>query len=196
MYVMHHDESSMSDEEAVALALQEKAFFSHIIFRYEEKLLRYIRRLGISNAEDQEDVLQNIFIKVYRNLQGFDRSFSFSSWIYRIAHNEAVSHYRKTSVRPEGHLASDSDDIIALLSDGETDVERTFDTRINAELVNTALQKLPQKYRDPLILRFFEHKEYDEISDILQIPKGTVGTFIHRGKQKLKKLLQDKPVNI
>lgn len=179
----------MSDEEAVALALKEKAFFGHIVLRYEDKLLRYIRRLGIHNEEDQKDVLQNIFIKVFRNLQGFDRSLAFSSWIYRIAHNEAISHYRKRNVRPEGHLVGESEDILALLSGGEVDAEQKFDARVNADLVNQALRELPQKYRDPLILRFFEHKEYEEISDILQIPSGTVGTLIHRGKHELKKLL-------
>jgi len=193
---MRDDHSSMSDEEAVSLALKEKAFFGHIVFRYEEKLLRYIRRLGIHNEEDQKDVLQNIFIKVFRNLHGFDRSLSFSSWIYRIAHNEAVSHYRKTHVRPEGHLVGESDDILALISQPGQSAEEQFDARINARLVADTLRTLPQKYRDPLILRFFEHKEYEEISDILQIPPGTVGTLIHRGKQELKKQLQQQPIDI
>ena len=60
-------------------------------------------RLGIRNAEDREDTLQDIFIKIYKNLNGFDTNLSFSSWVYRIAHNEAISAYRKKNVRPEGH---------------------------------------------------------------------------------------------
>lgn len=187
---MLYNESSMSDEDAVALALREKAFFGHIVLRYEDKLSRYIRRLGILNEDDRKDVLQNIFIKVYKNLNDFDQSLSFSSWIYRIAHNEAISWYRKAHVRPEGHLVSESDDILALISSEEENAEMSFDAHINAEEVNRALSALDVKYKDVLILRFFEHKEYEEISDILKIPPGTVGTLIHRGKQELKKKLQ------
>ncbi len=178
--------SEMSDEQIVTMTLSDKALFEHIVIRYEEKLSRYIRRLGIHNDEDQADVLQNIFIKVYRNLNGFDAELSFSSWIYRIAHNEAISWYRKSVVRPEGHLVSTNEEILALLSTGEDSAEKKFDIQINSEELNRALSKIDQKYKDALILRFFEHKEYDEISDILKIPPGTVGTLIHRGKKQLK----------
>lgn len=193
---MHSYESSMSDEEAVALALHEKAFFGHIVLRYEDKLSRYIRRLGVGNEDDRKDVLQNIFIKVYKNLNGFDQSLSFSSWIYRIAHNEAISWYRKTHARPEGHLVGDSEDVLALLSSSEDNAEKQFDITVNAEEINRALQALDEKYRDALILRFFEHKEYEEISDILKIPPGTVGTLIYRGKQELKKKLEKNHLHI
>ncbi len=186
----------MTDEEAVALALKEKAFFGHIVLRYEDKLSSYIRRLGIHNEEDRQDVLQNIFIKVYRNLNGFDTSLSFSSWIYRIAHNEAISFYRMKNVRPEGHLVGDSDDVLALVSNTETDAEKQYDEQLNAEEVTSALYALDPKYRDPLILRFFEHKEYEEISDILKIPSGTVGTLIYRGKQELKKKLRTSHIHV
>lgn len=193
---MHEIPSSMSDEEIVALTLNEKAFFEHIVLRYEDKLLRYIRRLGIRNDEDCADVLQNIFIKVYKNLYGFDAELSFSSWIYRIAHNEAISFYRKKNVRPEGHLIDADDDFFALLSSAEDTPEKEFDQKINAQEVNEALQKIDQKYRDALILRFFEHKEYEEISDILKIPPGTVGTLIYRGKRELKQLLNQSHLHL
>jgi RNA polymerase sigma-70 factor (ECF subfamily) len=178
--------SSLTDEEIVAKTLKEKALFEHIVIRYEDKLSRYIRRLGIHDEEDRADVLQNIFIKVYKNLYGFDAELSFSSWIYRIAHNEAISWYRKSNVRPEGHLVNTNEEILALLASSEDTAEKKFDTQINSEEVNRALLKIDQKYRDALILRFFEHKEYEEISDILKIPPGTVGTLIHRGKKELK----------
>jgi len=189
-------ESSMSDEEIVILALKDKALFSHIVVRYKDKLSSYIRRIGIRNEEDQKDVLQNIFIKVYRNLNGFDTSLSFSSWIYRIAHNEAISWYRRSHVRPEGHLVDEGDDILALVSSHEDAADKKYDVKVNKEEVKKALTKLPDKYRDPLILRYFEHKEYEEISDILKIPSGTVGTLIHRGKAELKKYLEESHIHI
>jgi RNA polymerase sigma-70 factor (ECF subfamily) len=193
---MPQNESSLPDEEVVALALSEKAYFGHIVTRYENKLASYIRRLGIRNEEDRQDVLQNIFIKVYKNLYGFDTSLSFSSWIYRIAHNEAISFYRMNSVRPEGHLVDKADEILSFISSAEESQEKMFDSHINAQEVSAALEALDSKYRDALILRFFEHKEYDEISDILKIPIGTVGTLIHRGKQELKKHLEESHLHI
>lgn len=194
---MHENPSPMTDEEAVAMALRDKAFFGHIVLRYQDKLSSYVHRLGVRNQEDREDVLQNIFIKVYKNLNGFDSSLSFSSWIYRIAHNEAISWYRKTNVRPEGHMVyNGGEEIVQMLSSSEDTAEKIFDTKVNAAEVERALSELSEKYRDPLILRFFEHKEYEEIGDILKIPPGTVGTLIHRGKQELKNKLSHQHLHI
>lgn len=176
----------MSDEELVRMTLRESSLFTHIIERYEAPLCRYIRRLGVREHEDQQDVLQEIFIKVYKNLNGFDPSLKFSSWVYRIAHNEAISWFRKQNVRPEGHLIAESDDVLSLVKTNEKDPEALFDTEVNAEMVTEALKSIDAKYRDVLVLRFFEHKEYEEISDILKIPIGSVGTLIHRGKHQLK----------
>lgn len=185
-----------SDEEVVKLTLKDKQYFGILFDRYEAKLSRYIARLGVINEDDRHDVLQDIFLKVYRNLNGFDTSLKFSSWIYRIAHNEAISWYRKRNVRPEGHLISDSEEILSFSSSKEDTAEVIFDRNVNAEQVNSALQKLDQKYRSVLILRFFEHKEYEEISDILKLPVGSVGTLIHRGKKQLADVLNESSLRI
>lgn len=178
-----------SDVEVVLMTLKEPNQYGILVERYETKLKRYIARLGVRNHDDQLDVLQEIFIKAYRNLNSFDTSFSFSSWIYRIAHNEAISWYRKRNVRPEGHLVGDSEDLLGFIRSKEEGVDVLFDKGINASEVAKALEQLDDKYREPIVLRFFEHKEYDEISDILQIPIGSVGTLIHRGKKQLANVL-------
>ena len=186
-----------TDAEIVARTLRDTSAFALLVERYEAKLLRYIKRLGIRNAEDGEDVLQEIFIKVYKNLNGYDSSLAFSSWIYRIAHNEAISFYRKKSVRPEGHQLAESDDVLMWLpEESDTGAEQLFDVAVNATVVQTALATLDTKYRDPLILRYFEHKEYDEISDILKIPIGSVGTLIHRGKKQLQAAIEPDQITI
>lgn len=178
-----------SDQEVVRMTLKDPNQYGLLMERYEAKLKRYISRLGVRNPDDQLDVLQEIFIKAYRNLNGFDTSLSFSSWIYRIAHNEAISFYRKKNVRPEGHLVGDGDEILGFLASSQEGEEVKFDKVINAEEVNKALAQIDEKYREPIILRFFEHKEYDEISDILEIPIGSVGTLLHRGKKQLADVL-------
>ena len=185
-----------SDSEAVQMTLKEPNQYGLLVERYEAKLKRYIARLGVRNPEDQLDVLQEIFIKAYRNLNSFDTTLSFSSWIYRIAHNEAISWYRKRNVRPEGHLVGDSEELFEFLGSKEESAEISFDKDINATEVARALTELDEKYREPIILRFFEHKEYDEISDILQIPIGSVGTLIHRGKKRLADVLNKDTLRI
>ena len=185
-----------SDEEIVRMTLKDANQYGLLVERYEPKLQRYILRLGVRVHDDQLDVLQEIFIKAYRNLNGFDTSLSFSSWIYRIAHNEAISFYRKKNVRPEGHLVGDSDEVLSFISSSLEGSDVTFDKTINAKQVEEALLTLDEKYREPIILRFFEHKEYDEISDILQIPIGSVGTLLHRGKKQLADVLNKDALRI
>jgi RNA polymerase sigma-70 factor (ECF subfamily) len=185
-----------SDEELVQKTLQDKSFFGELVDRYQAKLTRYITRLGVRDPEDQLDVLQEIFLKTYRNLNDFDTTLHFSSWIYRIAHNEAINWYRKKSVRPEGHLIAEGDEVLSFLCSKEEAADVTFDKSINAKEVTAALLEIDDKYREVIILRFFEHKEYDEISDILQIPIGSVGTLLHRGKKQLVSVLNHEAIRI
>tara|TARA_B100002019_G_C21058511_1_gene492915 strand:+ start:44 stop:628 length:585 start_codon:yes stop_codon:yes gene_type:complete len=185
-----------SDEEIVKLTISDKEHFGVLVDRYQAKLTRYIARLGVRDPEDQSDVLQDIFLKTYRNINGFDTSLKFSSWVYRIAHNEAISWYRKKNVRPEGHLIADGEEVISFLSAKEDAADVVFDQGINAEVLNRALLQLDNKYREVIILRFFEHKEYDEISDILKIPVGSVGTLLHRGKKQLQNVLNTEKLRI
>ncbi len=185
-----------TDAELVVKTLEDSKFLGDIINRYEGKLSRYVMRLGINNIDDREDVLQEIFIKVYRYLYSYDENMPFSSWVYRIAHNEAISWYRKKNVRPEGHLVNGGDDILKLTKSSDDSKEQLLDKLYEKKILEVALQKIESKYRDILILRFFEQKSYDEISDILKLPTGSVGTHIYRGKRQLKKLLEDEDINI
>lgn len=184
------------DEDVVAAVLVDAEEYGILMERYEAKLDRYIRRLGVREHEDRQDVLQEIFLKAYRNLNGFDIDLSFSSWLYRIAHNEAISWYRKKNVRPEGHLVDDAETIFQFVAAAAVLPSTTTRERINAQEIERALGEIPKKYQAVLILRFFEHKEYEEISDILKIPVGTVGTLLHRGKIALQKQLNDEAIDI
>lgn len=182
------DKKEKTDEEIIQLILKNPDFFGVIIQRYEKPLSRYIKRLGIFKKEDIEDVLQNTFIKIYKNLNDFDTDLQFSSWAYRIAHNEAISFFRAKNVRPEGHLLNDSEEILPLIQD-ELNLWKDQNQSLNAEHLNKAISEIDQKYKDIIVLRYFEEKEYSEISDILQIPEGSVATHLHRAKKELQKKL-------
>ena len=180
-----------SDAELVTLTLKDQAFFAVLIERYESKLRRYIFRISSIHAEEIDDALQEVFINVYRNLNGFDQSLSFSSWIYRIAHNYVRSHFRKVKARPNT-VKLEPAHYEELPSTFALDLE--LDKKIEKQKLIRALEQLDEKYKVPLVLKYLEEKEYTEIADILQKPVGTVGTLINRAKKKLKTILEKEGV--
>ncbi|MFA6306348.1 MAG: RNA polymerase sigma factor [Patescibacteria group bacterium] len=178
----------LSDEEIARLSLENRDYFLLIINRYKEKLLRYVRRLSNISSEDADDLLQEIFLKVYLNLNDFDEDLKFSSWIYAIARNQTISHYRKLKVRAEGHaVAIDDKNFKEIMSD--FDIKKDMDTGYLRENILKILDKLDGKYREILILKFFEEKDYREISDIIKRPVGTVGSLMNRAKAEFRKKL-------
>lgn len=183
------NEEKMSDEEIAAIVLKKKEAFGILIKRYESKLGRYVKRLGASKKEDMEDILQNSFIKAYRNINDFDTKLSFSSWMYRIAHNEAVSFFRARSIRPEANLVDGGDEILSFIKD-DTNAWEVANERSNAIHIKKAVDELDDKYKDIIVLRYFEGLEYEEIGDILKISSGSVATLIHRAKKKLAENLE------
>ncbi len=174
----------LSDEEIVSLVrTSDKELYAEILRRYEKKLLRYTSYI-LGDENKARDAVQESFIKAYVNLQGFDTNKKFSSWIYRIAHNEAMNIVSKYTKQRSIDVHEDFDSGIDL----EEEIGR-------AELLKQAqncMQEVPLLYKEPLMLYYFEEKNYDEISDILRIPIGTVGTRISRGKGLLKKICQNK----
>lgn len=182
------DYSELSDNEVVECTLSEPELFGVLIDRYEPKLSRYIRRITNVSADDVEDLLQDIFIKAYQNLKGFDTKLSFSSWIYRIAHNTVISGHRKRESRPQTMFSDISADRIELfVSNLKTD-SAVLEQQDKAFL-EKILSTLPIKYKEVLVLRYFEEYSYEEISDILKKPPGTVATLLNRAKKKLKQTI-------
>jgi len=182
-----------TDEELVALTIKNQDFFSCLVDRYTEKLTRYIMRISASTREDAEDLLQEIFVKAYRYLNDFDQSLKFSSWIYRIAHNQVISQWRKMKSRPPVIKFEADEDFLKFIANDEDlalDTERKFEGEEVRELVDA----LDEKYREVLVLKFIEGKDYKEISDILQKPLGTVATLINRAKKQLKKIIEEKGI--
>ncbi|MFA7302491.1 MAG: sigma-70 family RNA polymerase sigma factor [Candidatus Paceibacterota bacterium] len=189
------DHTSHTDEELAGLSLENKRFFGELVTRYEKKLGAYVRRLGQLPQEDVQDLLQNIFIKVYQNLNDFDQSLSFNSWIYRIAHNETMTFFRSRRVRPQGHQAPMTPEMLANIA-SDLDVQQESEVRHDEELVRQCIDELPAHYREIVVLKYFENKRYDELSDILRLPAGTVATRLSRAKEQLKARLLAKGIGL
>lgn len=181
------DYSQKNDEELVALTLVDQDVFYYLIKRYEKKLLNYILRISNTSRETAEDILQEVFIKIYKNLNGFDADLKFSSWAYRITHNETMSHFRKkqTKLKITSIDDDENNNLINLLK-SSLDTQRDFSNKETSQKVRDVINLLSEKYSEILILRYLEEKDYQEISDILQIPMGTVATLINRAKTKFK----------
>lgn len=186
IYDMDTSLSHKKDYELVALTLEDSAYFAHIIDRYRRQLQHYIRRISGLGAEDSEDVLQEVFIKIYKNLNGFNQKLKFSSWAYRIAHNTTMSEMRKRKVRPISYV--EPEDLVRIAD--QLDISDEVEKNDEKNEIKGLLGQLDKKYRDVLVLKFLEEKDYKEISDILKIPEGTVATRINRAKKQFKKLYE------
>lgn len=176
------DIERLSDEEIVErVRSADRELYAAIMERYQEKLSRYAVNL-IKDEHKAADIVQESFIKAFINLNSFDTKKKFSSWLYRIVHNEAmnsVKRYQKEIGLAEGIDFESGENI-------EKDIEQK---ELSAE-VKKCLERMPLLYAEPLILYYIEEKTYEEISDILRLPMGTVATRISRAKILMKNICQ------
>ena len=172
----------LTDEEVVEkVRLENQEFYAYLMERYQSKLLRYANNL-VKDEHRAKDVVQETFIKAFINLNGFDQKKKFSSWIYRIVHNEALNVLKK--YHKELPMLPDFD------FESAEDLEKDFSQKEITATVEKCLAKLPLTYSEPLALYYIEEKSYEEIGDILKLPQGTVATRISRAKLLMKKVCQ------
>lgn len=185
-------EKQPSDIELVRRALADAATFAALIERYESRLMRYLSRFTAADRELAEDIFQEAMIKVYRNLNGYNPKWPFSGWIYRIVRNEAFNQLRRRKM--QNTVSLDETDqsglsLLQLLAD-EEDVKKNAESRETSAEVRRLLAQLRQDYREILILRYLEERDYNEISFILHKPLGTVGVLLQRAKTAFRQLAE------
>lgn len=177
-------ELAQKTDEELALLVQgnNDTAFGVLMNRYQPKMLRYGKRF-LADESLIEDAVQEVFIKTYQNIQGFDGDRPFSPWIYRIAHNTFVNALRQKSRNPI--IAVDLDALIAHPS-YERDPESEEEVAEIKKRIDEGLANLSSKYREVLILYYVENLSYQEIADILRVPLGTVGIRMKRARESLK----------
>ena len=174
-----------NDHELVARALRgSQGAFRTIIEANHSVAVAAIRTV-LGDSDEVEDVLQNTFIKVYRGLAGFRGGARLSTWIYRIARNEAIN---ALSRRRPDHARVDD---LELEARGNDSPEDGLAKRQLRERLEHALSRLDEEQHVALELRYLGECSYSEIAEIMDIPMGTVKTHIHRGKKALRRLLRD-----
>jgi RNA polymerase sigma-70 factor (ECF subfamily) len=136
--------------------------------------------------------LQEVFIKAYTKINSYNSDYWFSSWIYRIAHNHTIDYFKKNSKKETINLEWDDDNINFLnLYESDENIEKNLFWKELNEKIWEIINSLDTKYRDILILKFLEEKNYREISDILKIPEWTVATLINRWKKQFKQKAEE-----
>jgi RNA polymerase sigma-70 factor (ECF subfamily) len=180
--------SHKKDEELIQMVLENSDIYAEIISRYKDKIFRYICRISSIANDDVEDLTQDIFLSAYENLNSFDTDQSFSSWIYRIAHNKTINFWKKHE-REFGSISVEENMFIVDSVFNESSVQKDMEDIENKEVVENVLKHMSIKYREILILQYIEHKDYKEMSDILEKPMGSIATLVNRAKKQFKKTM-------
>ncbi|HEX5228469.1 MAG TPA: sigma-70 family RNA polymerase sigma factor [Bryobacteraceae bacterium] len=188
---------SHGEEDALVTALGKGSddAYEILIQRYRQPVYSLVCRL-LNDPEDAPDIVQEVFLKVFRNIGAFRGSSSLKTWIYRIAVNEAYNHRRWFSRHQRQEVALVSDEGIGTYADGVTDPGRSpFEQAADHEtraLVEQALEKLNPKFRAAVVLRDIEDLNYEDIATVLDISLGTVKSRIMRGREALRKILEER----
>lgn len=190
------DYGKLSDQEVVERARRgREAAFRELIRRYERPVFSLVYRL-VRDRERAEDLSQDTFIKVLNALDRYDPSFKFSSWIFKIAHNTALDELRRKhpdtlSIHGSPH-ASTADEMEATAltpaATEETPEEFASSREIGAH-IEEAIGTLRAEYRTAILLCHVEGRPYEEVAQIMDVPLGTVKTYIHRARNELRKQL-------
>ena len=186
-------QSSLEDDKWVQLAVKgdEKAY-AELSNKYQKPLYFHIRKM-IRETDYVEDLVQDIFMKAFKNLKNYKNDYAFSTWLYRIATNHTIDYLRKKkldtfSINTD---SSDEDQAPIQLEDEDSHTDDPMIRRQRKNKVHEAIDQLPEKYRLIILKRHIEEKSYQEISEEMDIPLGTVKAHIFRARELLYKYMKD-----
>ncbi|HUG42119.1 MAG TPA: sigma-70 family RNA polymerase sigma factor [Longimicrobiales bacterium] len=191
------DYAQLSDQDVIRHAREgRESAFRELIRRYERPLFSIIYRM-VRDRELAEDLAQDTFIKVLNALDRYDPSYKFSSWIFKIAHNTTVDHIRKKTPEtlsldgsPHARTQEQAEATsFAAVDTAENPEQYTSSREVGGE-IEAALQDVRPEYREAIMLWHVEGRPYEEIARIMDLPLGTVKTYIHRGRNELRKRLE------
>jgi RNA polymerase sigma-70 factor (ECF subfamily) len=183
-----------SDWQQIAKAQEgDMTAFTNLVERWESPLIRFCERM-VGSREDAEEIAQESFVRVYRNLGRLKPSAKFSTFLFGIARNLSLNTIRD-SRRRKAHITQalgvDEGLDNRLLGDERSRPDREIRLAEIGRTIERGIEMLPNEYREAIILREFEGMSYEDISRIIKCPKGTVKSRIARARLRLRKYLQD-----
>ncbi len=177
------DKQHLSDDALLLLfrdpVTKQKAF-SQIISKYKEKLYWHIRRLVVVH-EDADDVLQNVFIKVWKGLDNFREESKLLTWLYRIANNESITQLQKIKRQKQVEISNDHPSFL----EDKVKADAYFDSSKIEWKLQLAIQTLPQQQKQVFNFRYFDEMPYAEMSEILQVSVGALKASYHHAAKKI-----------
>ncbi len=193
-----HDLPSLPDADVVRLAQEGRELaFRELVRRYERPVFSLVYRM-VRDRELSEDLAQDAFIKVLNHIDRYSPEFKFSSWVFKIANNVAIDHLRRRkldTISMDGSPhASSAAEVEASTFDVASEQESALDKLEAKELgekIEAAIGTLRPEYRACIMLRHVEGRAYEDIAATLDLPLGTVKTYIHRARHELRRALED-----
>ncbi|MDX2262830.1 MAG: sigma-70 family RNA polymerase sigma factor [Gemmatimonadales bacterium] len=192
------DWHGLSDQEVVRYAVAgREAAYRELIRRYQRPVFSLIYRM-VRDRELAEDLAQETFVKVLNAVESYRPEFKFSSWIFKIANNTAIDHLRRRNLdtlsldgSPHAATADAVEATTLQISDGAESALEEVTARELGTQIERAIATLRPEYRACILLRHVEGRPYEEIAEMLDLPLGTVKTYIHRARNELRILLAD-----
>ena len=190
--------ATSTDQEVVVLAKSGRdAAYRELVRRYERPVFSLIYRM-VRDRELAEDLAQETFVKALNAIESYRPEFKFSSWIFKIANNAAIDHLRRRELdtlsldgSPNAETADAVEATALQVSDRtETPLEE-LEARELGGAIEVAIGRLRPEYRACILLRHVEGRPYEEIAEMLNLPLGTVKTYIHRARNELRQALSD-----
>jgi RNA polymerase sigma factor (sigma-70 family) len=178
-------------EEALA---GKQLSYEKLMKKYYQLIYNLVYRM-ISKKEDVEDLTQEAFIKAFNSLHNFDKQFAFSTWLFKIATNNAIDYLRKKKLSTfsiDKDIEADDSDYKFEIPDHENKPDTHIIDSQMRKILDEAIESLPKKYKEVIVMRHKQEKEYEEIAKELKLPLGTVKAHIFRGRELLNKYLKDK----
>ena len=187
--------ASVADRELVATAVSGvEGSFEELVRRYQRPLAAYVYRM-VGNYESALDLTQEIFIKVYNSLERYRAEFKFSTWIYKIAHNAAVDHLRRSSTREQSLVVGAEGDQFELpIESSRLSPEQESERRERRVEIETVVRALPANYRELIILRHSQDLSYEEIVEVTGLPLGTVKNRLFRAREMMRQQFVEKGI--
>lgn len=185
-------DESRSDRDLVRLSLKgDQRAARELVSRFERPVFSLVHRM-VRDRELAEDLAQEAFVRAFDNLRSYDPSYKFSSWLFKIAHNLTIDHVRKKELdtvsihgAPDATTSAEQEATAVTLESREERPDDRFEARAMGEEIEAAIGELRPAYRTAILLRHVEGRAYDEIAEIMEVPLGTVKTYIHRGRKEL-----------
>ncbi len=189
--------SNLPDADVVVLAQQgREAAFRELVRRYERPVFSLIYRM-VRDRETAEDLAQETFIKVLNHIDRYRPEFKLSSWLFKIANNVAIDHLRKRHVdtismdgSPHATSAAEVEATSFDVSVAQETPLEELESRELGTAIERAIARLRPEYRSCIMLRHVEGRSYEEIAATLDLPLGTVKTYIHRARHELRRALE------